>query len=98
MTRRNVPYVKFGGLKFLDSAHVKDLLSVLRLPRNPRDLVAGFRVLRLIPGVGPTAAGHILNALDLAIEPCAAWGDVAPPTRAGASWQGFVDTMTTKAP
>jgi hypothetical protein len=41
LTRRNVPYVKFGGLKFLDSAHVKDLLSILRLARNPRDRVAG---------------------------------------------------------
>ncbi|NVK59427.1 MAG: ATP-dependent helicase, partial [Rhodobacteraceae bacterium] len=41
LTRRNVPYVKFGGLKFLDSAHVKDLLAVLRLARNPRDRVAG---------------------------------------------------------
>lgn len=98
LTRRNVPYVKFGGLKFLDSAHVKDLLSVLRLARNPRDRVAGFRVLQLIPGVGPTAAGRILDALDLAIEPRAAWGDVAPPPRAGAPWQGFVDTMTTAVP
>lgn len=98
LTRRNVPYVKFGGLKFLDSAHVKDLLSVLRLVRNPRDRVAGFRVLQLIPGVGPTAAGRILDALDLAIEPRAAWGDVAPPPRAGASWQEFVDTMTTAVP
>ena len=98
LTRRNVPYVKFGGLKFLDSAHVKDLLSVLRLARNPRDRVAGFRVLQLIPGVGPTAAGRILDALDLAIEPRAAWGDVAPPPRAGASWQGLVDTMTTEVP
>lgn len=98
LTRRNVPYVKFGGLKFLDSAHVKDLLSVLRLARNPRDRVAGFRVLQLIPGVGPTAAGRILDALDLAIEPRAAWGDVAPPPRAGASWQGFVDTMMTAVP
>lgn len=53
LTRRNVPYVKFGGLKFLDSAHVKDVLSFLRLARNPRDRVAGFRVLQLIPGIGP---------------------------------------------
>ncbi|RJL06015.1 ATP-dependent helicase [Paracoccus aestuarii] len=98
LTRRNVPYVKFGGLKFLDSAHVKDLLSVLRLKRNPRDRVAGFRVLQLIPGVGPTAAGRILDALDLATDPRAAWGDVAPPPRADASWTDFVAAMTTEAP
>lgn len=98
LTRRNVPYVKFGGLKFLDSAHVKDLLSVLRLARNPRDRVAGFRVLQLIPGIGPTAAGRILDALDLAPDPRAAWGDVAPPPRAGAGWPEFVAAMTTATP
>ncbi|MGO7867416.1 3'-5' exonuclease, partial [Rhizobium ruizarguesonis] len=43
LTRRNIPFVKFGGLKFLDSAHVKDMLAVLRFAQNPRDRVAGFR-------------------------------------------------------
>ena len=42
LTRRNIPFVKFGGLKFLDSAHVKDMLAVLRFAQNPRDRVAGF--------------------------------------------------------
>ena len=97
LTRRNVPYVKFGGLKFLDSAHVKDLLSFLRLSRNPRDRVAGFRVLQLIPGVGPKAAGQVLDALDLAADPRAALEDVATPARAGADWPAFVAAMTTKA-
>jgi DNA helicase-2/ATP-dependent DNA helicase PcrA len=46
LTRRNVPFVKFGGLKFLDTAHVKDMLAVLRFVENPRDRVAGFRVLQ----------------------------------------------------
>ena len=53
LTRRNIPFVKFGGLKFLDAAHVKDVLAVLRLAENPRDRVAGFRVLQLLPGIGP---------------------------------------------
>jgi superfamily I DNA/RNA helicase len=53
LTRRNIPFVKFGGLKFLDAAHVKDLLALLRFVENPRDHVAGFRVLQLIPGVAP---------------------------------------------
>lgn len=97
LTRRNVPYVKFGGLKFLDSAHVKDLLSFLRLSRNPRDRVAGFRVLQLIPGVGPKAAGQVLEALDLTADPRAALADVAAPARAGADWPGFVTAMTTQA-
>ncbi|KMK68206.1 ATP-dependent helicase [Puniceibacterium sp. IMCC21224] len=97
LTRRNVPYVKFGGLKFLDSAHVKDLLSFLRLARNPRDRVAGFRVLQLIPGIGPKAAGDVLEALDLVPDPRAALSDVAPPARSGADWPGFVAAMTTEA-
>ena len=56
LVRRNIPFVKFGGLKFLDSAHVKDLLALLRFAENPRDRVAGFRLMLLVPGVGPGAA------------------------------------------
>ena len=52
LTRRNIPFVKFGGLKFLDSAHVKDMLALLRFVQNPRDRVAGFRLMQLLPGVG----------------------------------------------
>src|SRR5262249_1672984 len=57
LTRRNIPFVKFGGLKFLDAAHVKDVLALLRFVENPRDRVAGFRVLHLLPcrsRFGPT--------------------------------------------
>src|SRR5260370_9648529 len=49
LTRRNIPFVKFGGLKFLDSAHVKEVMAVLRFAQNPRDKVSGFRLLRLLP-------------------------------------------------
>ena len=52
LTRRNIPFVKFGGLKFLDAAHIKDMLALLRFVENPRDRVAGFRLLHLLPGVG----------------------------------------------
>jgi DNA helicase-2/ATP-dependent DNA helicase PcrA len=58
---RGIPFVKFGGLKFLDSAHVKDMLACLRWAENPRDRVAGFRVLQLLPGIGPAKAGAILD-------------------------------------
>jgi DNA helicase-2/ATP-dependent DNA helicase PcrA len=63
LTRRNIPFVKFGGLKFLDSAHVKDVLAVLRFGENPRDRVAGFRVLQLLPGIGPATAGRRSTAM-----------------------------------
>ena len=56
LARRNIPFVKYGGLKFLEAAHVKDALCVLRWAENPRDAVAGFRVLQLLPGIGPKAA------------------------------------------
>ncbi|MEP6546936.1 MAG: ATP-dependent helicase [Gammaproteobacteria bacterium] len=61
LSKRNIPYVKYGGLKFLEAAHVKDMMSVLRWADNPRNSVAGFRVLKLLPGFGP---GHAKQALD----------------------------------
>ena len=68
LTRRNIPFVKFGGLKFLDAAHVKDTLAILRFADNPRDRVSGFRVLQLIPGVGPSTAGAVMDALAIAAD------------------------------
>ena len=62
LTRRKIPFVKFGGLKFLDSAHVKDMLAAaLRFAQNPRDRVAGFRLTQLLPGVGPQTASRVLE-------------------------------------
>ena len=63
LTRRNIPFVKYGGLKFLDTAHVKDVLALLRFAENPRDRVSGFRVLQLLPGIGPATAADILDRL-----------------------------------
>ncbi len=61
LARRNIPYHKFGGLRFLEAAHVKDLLAFLRVLENPLDELAWFRVLDLIDGVGPTTAGRIVE-------------------------------------
>ncbi|EKX55956.1 ATP-dependent helicase [Cereibacter sphaeroides] len=93
LTRRNVPFVKFGGLKFLDSAHVKDLLAILRFAQNPRDRVAGFRVLQLVPGVGPASAGRALEALAAAADPLAALARLRPPPRAGADWTALAEAL-----
>jgi DNA helicase-2/ATP-dependent DNA helicase PcrA len=65
LTRRNIPFVKFGGLKFLESAHIKDVLALLRLLENPRDEVSWFRVLQLLDGVGPAGARSIITAIGL---------------------------------
>jgi DNA helicase-2/ATP-dependent DNA helicase PcrA len=56
LTKRNIPFVKYGGLKFLEAAHVKDMLSILRWADNPQNSVAAFRVLKLAPGIGPAHA------------------------------------------
>ncbi|RDL47033.1 ATP-dependent DNA helicase PcrA [Ensifer sp. M14] len=90
LTRRNIPFVKFGGLKFLDSAHVKDMLAVLRFAQNPRDRVAGFRLLHMIPGVGPQTAGKILDAIAADPEPLTALVEIPAPPRSGDSWTAFV--------
>src|SRR5882672_8497099 len=59
--RRNIPFVKYGGLKFLEAAHVKDVICILRWAENARDDIAGFRVLQLLPGIGPAQARRILG-------------------------------------
>jgi DNA helicase-2/ATP-dependent DNA helicase PcrA len=63
--RRQVPYAKYGGIRYLEAAHVKDFLSLLRLVGNPADQVSWFRVLQLLEGVGPRIARRILDALEL---------------------------------
>ncbi|MCD7107700.1 ATP-dependent helicase [Rhizobium sp. DKSPLA3] len=93
LTRRNIPFVKFGGLKFLDSAHVKDMLAVLRFAQNPRDRVAGFRLLQMLPGVGPQTAGKILDAIAADPEPLAALAEIPAPPRAGDDWSRFVTLL-----
>jgi DNA helicase-2/ATP-dependent DNA helicase PcrA len=90
LTRRNIPFVKFGGLKFLDAAHIKDMLALLRFVENPRDRVAGFRLMHLIPGVGPTSAQRVLDHIADSIDPIAALGDAPSPARAGDDWKMFV--------
>jgi DNA helicase-2/ATP-dependent DNA helicase PcrA len=63
LTRRNIPYRKYGGLKFLEAAHIKDLMSFLRVLENPRDQLAWTRILRLLEGVGPALAKRACEAV-----------------------------------
>jgi DNA helicase-2/ATP-dependent DNA helicase PcrA len=95
LTRRNIPFVKFGGLKFLDSAHVKDVLAVLRFAENPRDRVAAFRVLQLLPGVGPSAASAAIEAMERALDPALGLQFFRPPARAVSDWPGFTERFST---
>jgi DNA helicase II / ATP-dependent DNA helicase PcrA len=93
LTRRNIPFVKFGGLKFLDAAHIKDVLALLRFVENPRDRVAGFRILHLLPGVGPASAQRVLDDMAAAADPVGALCALPAPPRAGADWAAFVQTI-----
>ena len=93
LTRRNIPFVKFGGLKFLDAAHIKDMLALLRFVENPRDRVAGFRVMHLLPGVGPASAQRILDRMAEATDPLEALTTLPSPPRAGDDWTIFVDAI-----
>jgi ATP-dependent DNA helicase UvrD/PcrA len=83
LMRRNVPFVKYGGLKFLEAAHVKDLLAVLRWADNPRNRIAAFRVLQLLPGMGPANAERACDAFEAAsfAWPALLAHAVPPPTR-----------------
>jgi DNA helicase-2/ATP-dependent DNA helicase PcrA len=93
LTRRNIPFVKFGGLKFLDAAHVKDLLALLRFVENPRDRVSAFRVMQLLPGVGPTSAQRVIEYLAQAPDGADALRDAPAPARAGEDWTAFVEAI-----
>jgi len=90
LTRRNVPFVKFGGLKFLDAAHVKDMLACLRFVENPRDRVAGFRVIQLMPGFGPATSARVVDALAIG-DRSLALESFAPPARSIDDWRAFAE-------
>jgi DNA helicase-2/ATP-dependent DNA helicase PcrA len=93
LTRRNIPFVKFGGLKFLDAAHIKDMLALLRFVQNPRDRVAGFRLMQLMQGVGPTSAQRALDFIAASADPIGALAQAPSPPRAADDWRGFVETV-----
>jgi DNA helicase II / ATP-dependent DNA helicase PcrA len=95
LTRRNIPFMKFGGLKFLDTAHVKDLLALLRFVENPRDRVAGFRIMQLLPGVGPSSAQRVLDLMTDQPDPLGALSEIPAPRRSSDGWDEFVRTLQT---
>ena len=92
LTRRNVPFVKYGGLKFLDAAHVKDAVALMRFAENPRDRVAGFRIAQLLPGVGPKVAETIVAAA-AADDGFATMAALSTPARARDGFPAFADLM-----
>jgi DNA helicase-2/ATP-dependent DNA helicase PcrA len=98
LSRRNIPFVKYGGLKFLEAAHVKDVLSILRLAENPRDTTSAFRVLQLIDGIGPAHAKRAIAHLASQQFDLTKWRTFAPPAAAAGQWPTIVSLLVKLAP
>jgi DNA helicase-2/ATP-dependent DNA helicase PcrA len=81
------------GLKFLEAAHIKDLLALLRWAENLRDRVSGFRVIQLLPGAGPATTARLLDRLAETDHPLEALADFQPPKACAEDWPGFADTV-----
>ncbi len=95
LTKRKIPFVKYGGLKFLETAHIKDLLAILRWADNARNDIAAFRVLQLLPGFGPVTARKALEEFVAANRDFKSLKDFKPPAEAKVPWSKFAELMLT---
>lgn len=95
LSRRNIPFVKYGGLKFLEAAHVKDALSILRLAENPKDAISGQRVLQLLDGVGPAFARKAIQHLSSRKYELKSWESLSCPPAATEQWTKLVTLLIT---
>jgi DNA helicase-2/ATP-dependent DNA helicase PcrA len=90
LMNRRIPFEKWGGLKFLEAAHVKDVLAFLRILENPRDEVSWYRLLMLLPGIGDATARAAIDAMAHLAWESGAFGRYAPPPRARAAHEALV--------
>ena len=93
LTNRKIPFEKWGGLKFLEAAHVKDVLAFLRILENPRDEVSWYRILLLLPGIGDATARAAIDTMAAAAWESAAFGRYNPPARARAAHSALVELL-----
>ena len=93
LTNRKIPFEKWGGLKFLEAAHVKDVLAFLRILENPRDEVSWYRILLLLPGIGDATARAAIDTMAAAAWESAAFGRYNPPARARAAHTALVELL-----
>ncbi|MBV1908611.1 MAG: ATP-dependent helicase [Kangiellaceae bacterium] len=94
LLRHDIPFVKYGGLKFLEAAHVKDLLAIAKWMDNPKHKISAFRVLKLIPGIGPSSAMKMLDFLQLHQFKFSALEQFSPPVSALSYWKKLVDLLS----
>ncbi|HSY06355.1 MAG TPA: ATP-dependent helicase [Steroidobacteraceae bacterium] len=93
LARRKIPFVKYGGLKFLEAAHIKDLMALLRWADNPRNTLAAFRALQLLPGMGPVNARAAIEHLESGGYAFGALSSFAPPQAAEVDWRRLVELL-----
>ena len=93
LAKRNVPFVKYGGLKFLEAAHIKDVLAVLRWADNPRNSLAAFRALQLLPGMGPVHARMAIEQLEEAQYSFEALRTFDAPQTPEIEWRRLIDLL-----
>ena len=93
LMRNHINFVKYGGLKFAESAHVKDLLAFLRLAENAKDTVAATRLLLLLPGVGAKRAAQALELLEVSSTGLEIWHQWRPPSASAAMWPKLVKLL-----
>jgi DNA helicase-2/ATP-dependent DNA helicase PcrA len=93
LSRRGIPFHKYGGLRFVEMAHVKDLVSFLRLAENPRDAMSCLRILSLVPGIGPRTSAALLEALISAGGDFQAWAGYKVPEPARGVWPKIVSLL-----
>lgn len=97
LMRNHINFVKYGGLKFAESAHVKDLLAFLRLAENPKDTVAATRLLLLLPGIGVRRAAQALELLEVSSSGLEIWHQWRPPTASATIWPKLIKLLTSLA-
>jgi DNA helicase II / ATP-dependent DNA helicase PcrA len=93
LTNRKIPFEKWGGLKFLEAAHVKDVLAFLRILENPRDEVSWYRLLLLLPGIGDATARAAIDSMAAAAWESEAFGRYSPPPKARAAHSALVSLL-----
>jgi DNA helicase-2/ATP-dependent DNA helicase PcrA len=93
LAKRKIPFVKFGGLKFLEAGHIKDVMAILRWADNPRNTLAAFRTLQLLPGMGPVNARKAIDHLEAQGGSFTALQSFTPPQPASAAWAKLSELM-----